>query len=106
MMSSLCVAGTGGINGCVNSDGEFGAVDREATDEIEVTVMDVAGNLVGGAEVRIDGLRAAKESASAHANRLMTTGTTNEQGLAVLEYPRYVYEEMKTGQLIITTTQP
>ncbi len=106
MILTLCVAGTAGINGCSEDGGFFAASDHDAVETIQVTVMGADGNPVKDAEVRVDGLRAAKESASAHGNRLMTQGTTNEQGVAFVSYPKYVYEEMATGQLIITVTHP
>jgi len=106
MILGLSVVGTAEINGCSDGDGFFGAVDRDAIEMIQVTVIDANGNPVDAAEVRVDGLRAARESASAYGNRLLTKGITDAQGVADISYPKYVYEEMATGQLIITVTHP
>jgi hypothetical protein len=56
--------------------------------------------------VLVDGLRTKKESASGYGNRLRTSGTTNDNGIANVKYPRYVLEEMETGHLILTVTHP
>ncbi len=106
MMLALCVVGTAGINGCSEGDRSFGAADRDAVETIQVTVLDVDRNPIKGAEVRVNGLRTAKEPSSGWGNRLMTKGTTSEQGIAIVSYPKFVYEEMATGQLSITVTHP
>ena len=100
LMCLLSIAGTVSINGCADE------IDADATDEVEITVLNENDEPVVGADVRVDGLRTKKESASAYGNRLQTSGKTNDKGIATVKYPRYVLEEMETGHLCLTVTHP
>ncbi len=98
LLCLMCVAGTIGINGYADE------VDLNATNEVKITVLNEKYEPNAGDEVRVEGLRTKKEPGRGHGNRLQTTEKTSETGVARVKYPRYVLEEIETGQLILTVT--
>lgn len=105
---ALAALGTLTVIGVVGTLGVNAAfpINPDEIDQVLVKVVDEDGNPVVGAEIFVHGLRARKEAASAHGNRMLTDWKTDESGTAKVTYPRYVYEEMETGALIVYATHP
>ena len=100
----VAVVGSFGVHSLVNQP--LFDVNKDELRSISMTVHGPDGQPVAGAEIDIQGLRAVKEPASAHGTRMQNKATTNEKGEATVEYPRFVYEEMETGQLIFNVSHP
>ncbi|MEM7476007.1 MAG: hypothetical protein AAF483_13520 [Planctomycetota bacterium] len=66
-------------------------------------VLDPDGEPLSGASIEVWGLRPLKQRASGHGNHAtLRMAKTGKDGIALLPYPRYVFEEMETGALIFT----
>jgi beta-lactamase regulating signal transducer with metallopeptidase domain len=100
----VVVVGSFGVHSLVNQP--LFDVNKDELRKMSMTVHGPDGRPVAGAEISIHGLRTVKEPASAHGNRMQTKATTNEKGEVTVEYPRFVYEEMETGQLIFSVSHP
>ncbi|TWU35964.1 M56 family metallopeptidase [Novipirellula artificiosorum] len=96
------VAGTIGVNFL-----PLYANPDQARGRVRVTVVDPSGTPVVGAEAQVVGLRTVDESASAYGNHAMTASSaTNRRGKATVEYPLFVYEQMKTGTIMLMIQHP
>ncbi len=100
----VVVVGSFGVHTLVNQP--LFDVNKDELRSVSMTVHGPDGKPVAGAEICIHGLRTVKEPASGHGNRLQNKATTNEKGEATVEYPRFVYEEMETGQLCFNVSHP
>lgn len=98
------VIGSFGVHSLVNQP--FLEVNKDELRRVSMTIHGPDGKPVAGAEISVHGLRTVKEPASGHGNRMQNKATTNDKGEATVEYPRFVYEEMETGQLIFTVSHP
>ncbi len=75
--------------------------------QVRVKVADSQYGPVAGATIRVTGLRAQLDQASAYPNPLADqTFVTNDAGEAWVTYPKFVYEAMKTGQVILRVNHP
>lgn len=99
MVSGIVFAATLGVNVAY-------PVDLDEVNHVVIKVVDQRGQPVVGASIQIHGLRARKELASAHGISVKKSWKTGKQGTAEVDYPRYAYEEMETGQLILSVTHP
>ena len=100
----VVVVGSFGVHSLVNQP--LFDVNKDELRSVSMMVHGLDGQPIAGAEITIHGLRTVKEPASGHGNRMQNKATTNEKGEATVEYPRFVYEEMETGQLIFTINHP
>ena len=105
MAIGFCLVGTVGIN---RSDKGvvLGQADTEQVQRLLVTVVDKQGKPVEGAEVDAPNLRTRKNPDAHHGNPPNKKTKTNQQGTAEMLYPKYVYEQMETGQVTLTVSHP
>lgn len=104
MLLMVAVVGSFGVHSLVNQP--LFDVNKDELRSVSMMVHGPDGKPIAGAEISIHGQRAAKEPVSAYEYRTMYKAKTNEKGEATVEYSRFLYEELETGQLIFSISHP
>lgn len=102
------VFGLAGTIGMIHSHkGEaFGQTDNDPVMHAVVTIVDAQGKPVEGAVVDAPNLRPVKEPDSHYGNHKNQKTETNQQGTAEILFPKFVFEQMETGQVTLTVNHP
>ncbi len=106
MLLMVAVVGSFGVHSLVNQP-LFDANEDELR-SVLVMVHGPDGKPIAGAEIFIDGLREGMNPASVYNDPppFENKVTTNEKGEATVEYPRFIYDELETGYLILSISHP